>query len=181
MKYINLKLLSQKIFLALMLAGLSVGLLSGTAAAHESLYGKKQAGEILMTLECVWTQGPFVGHDYKTGFVSGNRKAETKTGTLLVWVTTIPMLKNALGSNAEPYAQYEMISSDGRVLMGVSDSYSTNLQSYPDKIRLGGSAGSWLWLDTVGPNKWKGGHIEDPWTKEADEVVLRFNSLSCAR
>jgi len=181
MKYINLKSLPKSTLSALILTGCFVGLWSGSATAHESLFGKKQTGEILMKLECVWSQGPFVGHNYKTGFVSGDRKAETKTGTLLVWVTTIPMLKNALGSNAEPYAQYEMTSSDGRVFMSVSDSYSTNLQSYPDKIRIGGSPGSWLWLDSVGENVWKGGHIEDPWTEAADEVVIRFNSLSCVR
>lgn len=178
---LKLKPFHKKPITPLVLAALSMGFSTNIATAHESLFAKKQPGEVLLKLECVWSQGPFVGHDYATGFVSGHRKPETKIGTLHVWVTTIPMLKNALGSNTEPYAQYEMISADGRVFMSVSDSYSTNLKSYPDKIRIGGSPGSWLWLDTVGENMWKGGQIEDPWTDDADEVVIRFNSLSCVR
>ncbi|MEP4053482.1 MAG: hypothetical protein ABJN22_14675 [Litorimonas sp.] len=177
----KLKSLIKKSTAPIVLAALTTCIWFNAANAHESLFRKKQPGEVLLKLECVWNQGPFVGHNYDTGFVSGDRKSEIKIGTLLIWVKTIPMLKNALGSNAEPYAQFEMTSSEGRVFMSVSDSYSTNLSTYPDKIRIGGSPGSWLWLDTVGENMWRGGQIEDPWTDAADEVVIRFNSLSCVR
>lgn len=177
----NRRLSLKQTVISAVLALTGAGLSFVNAQAHENIVHNKKPGDILLQMECIWTQGPYAGYNYDNGFVSGERKPVNEIGTLKVWITTIPMIKGALGSKSLPYAQYEMVTESGQLFSGISDSYTSFIHNYPKNIRLGGSRGNFIWLDTVGPDKWKGAVVQARGTKEADEIVLRLNALSCTR